>query len=117
MGLTGREPYRVPGREPYRVLGRGGFGADHRWPVTLQYGDLELAPMQSRYQADWERVRRENLTWLRPWEATLPPGARPGPASYGGVAPRARPAGQGGSDAALADPAAAGGPAGARRSW
>jgi ribosomal-protein-alanine N-acetyltransferase len=85
MGLTGREPYRVPGREPYRVLGRGGFGAEHRWPVTLQYGDIELAPMQGRFQADWERVRRENLTWLRPWEATLPPGARPGPASYGAL--------------------------------
>jgi ribosomal-protein-alanine N-acetyltransferase len=74
MGLTGREPYRV--------LGRGGSGTEHRWPVTLQYGDLELAPMRTRHQAAWERVRRANLSWLRPWEATLPPGAQPGPTSF-----------------------------------
>jgi len=40
MGLTGREQYRI--------LGRSGFGAGHRWPVTLQYADIELAPMKSR---------------------------------------------------------------------
>ena len=38
MGLTGREQYRI--------LGRSGFGTGHRWPVTLQYADLELAPMK-----------------------------------------------------------------------
>ena len=75
----------LTGREPYRVLGRAGFGADHRWPVSLQYGDLELTPMAARHQFEWDRVRRENLSWLRPWEATLPPGARPGPASYGAL--------------------------------
>lgn len=74
MGLTGREPYRV--------VGRAGYGSDRRWPVTLQYGEIELAPMRGRYQADWERVRRVNADWLRPWEATLPPGAQPGPPSY-----------------------------------
>ena len=77
MGLTGREQYRV--------LGRRGFGTGHQWPVTLQYADIELVPMRSRYQADWERVRRENASWLRPWEATLPPGAQPGPSSYGAL--------------------------------
>lgn len=67
-------------REPYQVIGRGGYG--HRWPVTLQYGQLELAPMRIRHQGEWERVREVNAGWLRPWEATLPAGARPGPASY-----------------------------------
>ena len=67
------------GREPYEIIGRG-YG--HRWPVTLQYGQLELAPMRSRDQAAWDRVREANANWLRPWEATLPPGARQGPASY-----------------------------------
>ena len=74
MGLTGREPYEI--------IGRGGFGTDHRWPVTLRYRDIELAPMRGRHQADWEGVRRANQNWLRPWEATLPPGAQPGPTSY-----------------------------------
>jgi ribosomal-protein-alanine N-acetyltransferase len=77
MGLTGREQYRI--------LGRNGFASGHRWPVTLQYADIELAPMKTRYQAEWERVRRENASWLRPWEATLPPGAQPGPGSYGAL--------------------------------
>ena len=30
-------------------------------------------------------MRRENAAWLRPWEATLPPGAEPGPATYAGL--------------------------------
>ncbi len=46
----------------------------HRWPVTLRHGPLMLAPMRYRDQAAWERVRRANLSWLRPWEATVPPG-------------------------------------------
>ena len=75
----------LTGREQYRILGRSGFGTGHRWPVTLQYADIELAPMKKRYQAEWERVRRDNATWLRPWEATLPPGAQPGPGTYGAL--------------------------------
>jgi len=74
MGLTGREPYEI--------IGRGGSGHEHRWPVTLRYADLELAPMRAKHQAAWERVRRENVSWLRPWEATLPAGAQPGPGNY-----------------------------------
>ncbi len=30
-------------------------------------------------------MRRANLTWLRPWEATVPPGAAVGPATYRGL--------------------------------
>ena len=25
---------------------------------------------------DWSRLRRQNASWLKPWEATLPPGSR-----------------------------------------
>lgn len=71
---------RPAGREPYEIIGRGSSG--HRWPVTLQYGQLELAPMRASHQAAWERVREVNASWLRPWEATLPPGAQQGPATY-----------------------------------
>ena len=85
------------------IVGRGGFGTDHRWPVTLRYRDIELAPMRTRHQADWEQVRRENLNWLRPWEATLPPGAQPGPSSLPGAGPPAGPPSQGRSAAAVAD--------------
>ena len=38
--------------------------------------------MRVRDQAAWERIRRRNAAWLRPWEATLPPGAPVGPNTY-----------------------------------
>lgn len=56
-----------------------------RWPVTLRHEDLVLRPMRMRDAADWERVRRRNAGWLRPWEATLPPSAEPGPPTYGAL--------------------------------
>lgn len=74
------------GREPYRVIGRSGLGNEHRWPVTLQYKDIELTPIRARHEPEWERVRRANTTWLRPWEATLPPGAQPGPRDFAAMA-------------------------------
>ena len=57
----------------------------HHWPVSLWHGPVGLAPMRLRDRGAWERVRAANATWLRPWEATLPPGAQVGPATYGGL--------------------------------
>ena len=57
----------------------------HRWPVTLEHGEVVLAPLRQRDGGAWERVRRENAEWLRPWEATLPPGSEPGPATFAGL--------------------------------
>lgn len=57
----------------------------HRWPVTLQHGEVVLAPLRQRDGGAWERVRRENAEWLRPWEATLPPGSDPGLATFTGL--------------------------------
>ena len=54
----------------------------HHWPVSLHHGSVLLAPMRNRDQAAWERVRRRNAGWLRPWEATLPPGSPAGPTTY-----------------------------------
>lgn len=56
-----------------------------RWPVTLRHGPVMLAPLRHRDGGVWERVRRENNEWLRPWEATLPSGSEPGPATYAGL--------------------------------
>ena len=64
---------------PLQMFGR------HHWPVTLRHGPVQLAPMRTRDRAAWERVRMANADWLRPWEATLPPGAQPGPATYAGL--------------------------------
>jgi [ribosomal protein S5]-alanine N-acetyltransferase len=32
--------------------------------------------------AEWQAVRARNHDWLRPWDATVPPGASPRPSSY-----------------------------------
>lgn len=57
----------------------------HQWPVTLRHGPVQLAPMRLRDRAAWEQVRAANAGWLRSWEATLPPGAQAGPATYAGL--------------------------------
>ncbi|MCW2809962.1 MAG: putative acetyltransferase [Friedmanniella sp.] len=57
----------------------------HHWPVTLRRGPVVLSPIRRRDRAAWERTRQANLAWLRPWEATLPPGAPTGPATYAGL--------------------------------
>ena len=67
------------------MMKTGGSGFGQRWPVTLRYGAVELGPMRHRHQSEWERVRRANLAWLKPWEATLPPGSPPGPGSFGAL--------------------------------
>ncbi len=59
--------------------------ARHKWPVTLQHGPISLRPMRYRDQSEWERVRRANHGWLRPWEATLPNGTQTLPSSYAGL--------------------------------
>ena len=46
--------------------------SDRRWPVTLTEGDIVLRPLRQSDARRWREVRRRNLDWLRPWEATLP---------------------------------------------
>jgi ribosomal-protein-alanine N-acetyltransferase len=45
------------------------------WPVTLTEGDVTLRPLRLTDSSRWREVRRRNIDWLRPWEATLPPEA------------------------------------------
>lgn len=52
------------------------------WPVRLADGELLLRPV-SQHDADaWREVRSRNADWLRPWDATVPPGADARPASF-----------------------------------
>jgi len=53
-----------------------------RWPAVvraeLPSGTVvTLRPLQRTDRAAWDRMRREEAGWLRPWEATLPGGSGP----------------------------------------
>lgn len=58
------------------------------WPVTLHHGPLTLRPLRTRDQAAWKELRSHNSDWLRPWEATMPPGSGARPTSFRGLARR-----------------------------
>lgn len=58
--------------------------AARRWPVTLRHGGVLLRPIRVRDRREWDRVREANRHWLGPWDATMPPGGRPGPRTYAG---------------------------------
>ena len=57
----------------------------HLWPVVLRRGPLALRPLNVRDKRAWEAVRSRNAVWLRPWDATLPPGAQDGPTTFRGM--------------------------------
>ncbi len=52
------------------------------WPVTLRSGGVTLRPLARADKAAWREVRRRNAEWLRPWDATPPPGSDARPSSY-----------------------------------
>lgn len=45
------------------------------WPATLRRGPMVLRPLAYRDRRQWTEVRSRNADWVRPWDATLPPGA------------------------------------------
>lgn len=52
------------------------------WPVELAHGDVGVRPLQRSDARTWARLRRADVAWLAPWEATLPPGGGSAPLSY-----------------------------------
>ncbi|REE03660.1 GNAT family N-acetyltransferase [Citricoccus muralis] len=44
----------------------------HRWPVSLEHGDLVLRPFRRWDQEEWTSLRTRNRDWLRRWDATNP---------------------------------------------
>lgn len=53
------------------------------WPATLRDGAVVLRPLTRRDKDAWRETRQRNAEWLRPWDATVPPGGVARPASYG----------------------------------
>ncbi|MCX6408766.1 MAG: GNAT family protein [Propionibacteriales bacterium] len=52
------------------------------WPVELAHGDVGVRPLRRSDARAWARLRRADVAWLSPWEATLPPGGGAAPLSY-----------------------------------
>jgi ribosomal-protein-alanine N-acetyltransferase len=52
------------------------------WPVWLSSGSVTLRPLAYGDSRAWREARRRNAAWLRPWEATVPPGAEARPTSF-----------------------------------
>ncbi len=58
------------------------------WPVTLRCGDVTLRPLERSDRDAWRDARRRNADWLRPWDATVPPGTANRPSTYSSLVRR-----------------------------
>jgi ribosomal-protein-alanine N-acetyltransferase len=56
------------------------------WPVELQHGQVALRPLRAGDGAEWAAARQRNVSWLRPWDATQPPGAEDGARTFRAMA-------------------------------
>jgi [ribosomal protein S5]-alanine N-acetyltransferase len=70
------------------VIGPRAFS--RTWPATLRHDDVLVRPLRLSDAAAWQQVRERNADWLRPWEATAPPGSAAPLTSYRALARRLR---------------------------
>lgn len=52
------------------------------WPAWLSSGEITLRPLTYSDGRAWRATRRANAAWLRPWDATAPPGSNARPSSF-----------------------------------
>ena len=52
------------------------------WPERLESHGVVVRPLTRSDADEWQAVRARNHDWLRPWDATVPPGSAPRPSSY-----------------------------------
>jgi ribosomal-protein-alanine N-acetyltransferase len=52
------------------------------WPVRLSSEDVTVRPLAYADARAWRDARRRNATWLRPWDATVPPGSDARPSTF-----------------------------------
>ena len=55
------------------------------WPARLEHGEVVIRPLSPRDAKAWREVRVRNADWLRPWDATVPPGSRQRPKTFGAL--------------------------------
>ena len=56
------------------------------WPARLVHGAVVVRPLETGDSGAWRDLRARNADWLRPWDATMPPGSPRGAGSYRQVA-------------------------------
>ncbi len=54
--------------------------------MVLSHDRVSLRPIRTRDARSWREVRARNADWLRPWEATLPPGSPPPEGAFAAMA-------------------------------
>jgi [ribosomal protein S5]-alanine N-acetyltransferase len=52
------------------------------WPAVLRHGDVTLRPLAHGDARAWKAARKDNADWLRPWDATVPPGGAARPTTF-----------------------------------
>lgn len=52
------------------------------WPAWLSSDEITLRPLTYTDARAWRAARRSNANWLRPWDATAPPGSNARPSSF-----------------------------------
>jgi len=67
------------------------------WPVTLRSGDVTVRPLSPGDAAEWRTARQRSAAWLRPWDATVPPGGDARPTTFRSLVRRLRRAARHGS--------------------
>ncbi len=60
------------------------------WPATLTSGEITLRPVSRSDAPAWREIRRRNAEWLKPWDATVPPGGDTRATSYPALVRRLR---------------------------
>jgi ribosomal-protein-alanine N-acetyltransferase len=60
------------------------------WPATLRSGEVTVRPLVPSDAAEWRSARQRSAAWLRPWDATVPPGGDARPTTFRSLVRRLR---------------------------
>jgi ribosomal-protein-alanine N-acetyltransferase len=52
------------------------------WPAVLRHGEVMVRPIVMGDARAWKAARLANADWLRPWDATAPPGGAERPSTF-----------------------------------